>query len=145
MSKVFVSDLFKYTYKEHYDDHDGWLDFYYNFYNYKNFGDQIPLFGRDAPLDTKHLSHIHLARNEEVVQRWSNKSQNNDRTTLINRPELDYWLIYAVDKIENSYLMLSIIGPNAHNREKWTTLYNGYLTDIVEPWISGKTIYEEID
>ncbi|WP_117107337.1 type II toxin-antitoxin system YafO family toxin [Klebsiella variicola] len=137
LPRIFVSDLFKLS--------SDWYDFYCNFYNYKCFGDIIPRFGRDAELDTSNLFHVHLAMSPEVENTWVNQKQRYLRTTLVDSPDLDYWLIYAKDDFTGDYLLLTIVGPDAHDRLKWTPLYNTLHSDFVIPWINGRVTYEEPD
>lgn len=135
LSRIFVSDIFKLF--------NDWYDFYCNFYNYKCFGDVITRFGRDAELDTSYLFHIHLAMSPEVENAWADEKQTYSRTTFVDSPELDYWLIYARDSLTCDYLLLTIVGPDAHHRLKWTPLYNTLLSEVVIPWINGRISYEE--
>jgi len=134
---VFVTDDFK--------NEENFYGFYVDFYNYKNFGDRIDVFGRDARLDTPLMSHIHLAKNKELVDKWRDITNINERTTIKGKPKDDYWLIYAYDTSNEEYLILAIIGPNAHNRGEWTSYYNTLYHDIVLPWINGKITYTEPD
>ncbi|MGE4698762.1 type II toxin-antitoxin system YafO family toxin [Yersinia enterocolitica] len=134
MAAVFVSDTFKQI--------TDWYDIYCEFYNYKMCGDSTPTFGRDALLDTPCLSHIHLAQNIDVKALWKKKDQYY-KTTLYFQSELDYWLIYAKDDFTGDYLLLTIIGPDAHDRSKWTPIYNSLFNDIVIPWINGTVKYTE--
>jgi mRNA interferase YafO len=111
LATVFASDTFKQL--------TDWYDIYCEFYNYKMCGDSISTFGRDAELDTTDLSHIHLAKNIDIQNLWETKDPYY-RTTLYLQPEFDYWLIYAKDDLTGDYLLLTIVGPDAHNRSKWT-------------------------
>lgn len=136
-TKIFVIDDFK--------NNTNWYAYYADFYNYKIFGDIIPYFGRDALLDTPTLSHIHIAKSEDLKLKWKKIRNVYDRKNTIGKPEDDYWLIYAHDKNNNEYLLLNIIGPNAHDRDKWTSYYNNLYTNIVTPWMNGQIVYLEPD
>lgn len=137
LAKVFVIDDFK--------KDTNWYGYYADFYNNKIFGDVIPYFGRDASLDTPTLFHIHIANNQELIDKWDKIKNVYDRSTETKEPENDFWLIYAYDKNDNQYLILSLVGPNAHNRDKWTPYYNTLYNDIIKPWINGLITYIEPD
>lgn len=137
MPSVKVSELFK--------ELSDWYDFYVLFHDYKLFGDLPEIFGRDEPLDLADMCHIHLARTAQIQARWSREERQFKRTTLITEPENDYWLIYAYDDVADEYLLLTITGPDAHNRREWGTYLRTILTEIVEPWILGRRTYPDID
>lgn len=137
MSSVKVSDLFK--------ESDGWYNFYAHFYNYKLCGELPDIFGRDEELDLDDMHHIHLAATKSVQARWRAAKMQYRRTTDHEHPEEDYWLIYAYEPLRDEYLLLTIIGPNAHSRDEWNSYLRDLAQDIVEPWILGRIIYEDPD
>lgn len=137
MSSVKVSDLFKQS--------EGWHNFYAHFYNYKLCGDLPDIFGRDEELDLDDLYHIHLASTQAVEMRWRAAKMQYRRTTDIEHPEEDYWLIYAYEPLREEYLLLTIIGPNAHSRAEWNSYLRDLANDIVHPWVCGQIIYTDPD
>ena len=112
------------------------------FEDYKLNGNQPDFYGRDATLSYPHVHHIHLAQTQELANQWAKRKVRIDqiyyRTTRSDDPENDYWLIYAYDDVTENYLLLSIIGPNAHSQEQWRSYLTGLYTNFVEPWINGK-------
>lgn len=135
MSKVFASDLFKKS--------NGWLNFYDNFYNYKLLGETIDFFGRDINLNIPYMHHIHLGKSPAVLSGWKYIGNPYNKTTPLNKPHLDEWLIYAFDPVNDDFLLLTIAGPDAHNRKLWDSVFNSCYSDIVLPWINGKETYQE--
>lgn len=115
------------------------------FYNYKLFGDLPSTFGRDEKLDLSDMHHIHLASTKQVQTRWAKISRQYYRTTLIDHPENDFWLIYAYDDFRDEYLLLTVTGPNAHNRIEWGSFLRTIRSEIVEPWIVGKIHCLDLD
>lgn len=112
------------------------------FESYKLNGDQPGFYGRDASLSHPHVHHIHLAQTQELANLWAKKHPRIDqvyyRTTLMGDAEHDYWLVYAYDDLDEKYLLLMIVGPDAHNNKKWRSFLTSLYTDFVEPWINGK-------
>jgi len=110
------------------------------FEDYINRNIQPDFYGRDASLSYPHVHHIHLATTSDLEEKWSRKCGVNQiyyRTTNINDPENDKWLLYAFDDCEKCYLLLTILGPDAHN-SKWRSFLRGISINFVEPWISGR-------
>ena len=137
MPSVKVSELFK--------ELSDWYDLYALFHDYKLFGDLPDIFGRDEGLDLKDIHHIHLARTAKLQAVWSQQPNKFRRVIPRSEPENDYWLIYAYDDLQDEYLLLTIIGPEAHRREEWAAFLRTILVEIVEPWIVGRVSYPEID
>lgn len=137
MPAVKVSDLFR--------EVADWYDFYATFHDYKLFGDLPDIFGRDEALDLKDIHHIHLAKTVRIKTIWSKQPDQFRRTIPLKEPENDYWLIYAYDDFKNEYLLLTVIGPKAHQRAEWDAYLRTVLVEIVEPWILGRIDYPEID
>ncbi|WP_235199984.1 MULTISPECIES: type II toxin-antitoxin system YafO family toxin [Pseudomonas putida group] len=137
MSSVKVSDLFKKS--------ENWYNFYAHFYNYKLCGDLPDIFGRDAELDLDDMHHIHLAANEAVQARWRAARIQHRRTTDRDHPEEDYWLIYAFEPLRDEYLLVTIIGPDAHLRQEWGSYLRDLSEQIVEPWVLGRIVYTDPD
>ena len=112
------------------------------FEDYKLNSNQPDFYGRDASLSYPHVHHIHLAQTQELADHWAQRKARIDqiyyRTTRNDDPENDYWLIYAYDNFTENYLLLSIIGPDAHNKEQWRSCLTGLYTQFVEPWIEGR-------
>lgn len=135
MLVVKVSDLFKRS--------ENWYSFYVYFYNYKLCGELPDIFGRDAELDLDNFYHIHLATYEKIQEKWRATAIQYNRTTKLNEPNNDYWLIYAFDELHNEYLLLTIIEPDAHNRTDWNCFLRTINHEIVIPWINGSVIYDE--
>ncbi len=137
MSDVKVCELFKKS--------KDWYNFFVAFHNYKLCGEQPETFGRDAPLDIDDIHHIHLAATATIQAIWSRKSHPFYRTTSLDDPENDFWLIYAYDSFRDEYLLLTITGPNAHNRKEWGSYLRNIAHDIVVPWINGSVVYADPD
>ncbi|MBP0049850.1 type II toxin-antitoxin system YafO family toxin [Marinobacterium sp. AK62] len=134
MSKVYTCPIFRAL--------PGWQYHKTSFEDYKLKGIVPDYFGRDAELSLPDVHHIHLAHTDELAAEWVERyphiSQVYYRTTRISEPENDYWLIYAYDDVDQCYLLLTIVGPEAHNQDKWRSYLNGLLISIVEPWIQGR-------
>ena len=137
MSAVKVSDLFKQS--------QGWYDFYVDFYNYKLCGDIPDIFGRDEELDLDDMYHIHLAGTRAAQARWRAKPLQFHRTTDAKDPDNDFWLIYAHDPLHDEYLLLTILGPDAHSRQQWGSFLRDIEHNIVDPWVKGKVVYTDPD
>ncbi|WP_397458168.1 type II toxin-antitoxin system YafO family toxin [Pseudomonas asplenii] len=137
MTAVKVSPLFQQI--------SNWQNFYAHFYNYKVCGDLPDIFGRDERLDLSDMHHMHLANNQETQQRWAKKSSQFHRTTLLNDPDNDFWLIYAYDDYHDEYLLLTIVGPDAHSRKEWGSYLRNIHNQIVKPWILGTVAYPDMD
>ena len=112
------------------------------FESYKLNGEQPDFYGRDASLSHPHVHHIHLAQTQELANLWAKRHPRIDqvyyRTTRMGDPDNDYWLIYAFDDFEEKYLLLTILGPDAHNNAQWRAYLTSLYTQFVEPWINGK-------
>ena len=115
------------------------------FYNYKMFGDLPAIFGRAEKLDLSDMHHIHLASTEETQNRWAKISRQYYRTSLVDDPDNDFWLIYAYDDFRDEYLLLAVTGPDAHNRKEWGSFLRTIRSDIVGPWIVGKLDFPDLD
>lgn len=137
MPAVKVSELFKKV--------EGWYDFYASFHDYKVFGDLPDVFGRDERLDLPDIHHIHLATTPKVQAIWARQKDQFYRRTLVGEPENDFWLIYAYNDFNDEYLLLTVVGPNAHNRKEWGSYLRTILVEIVEPWILGRVVYPDIE
>lgn len=86
-----------------------------------------------------HVHHIHLAQTQELANLWAKRHPRIDqvyyRTIRMDDPDNDYWLIYAFDDLDDKYLLLTIVGPDAHNKRSYLlALY----IQFVEPWIEGR-------
>lgn len=137
MPTVKVSEIFKQGF-------DDWYDLYVDFHSYKLGGIRPRTFGQDAPLEDKfQLHHIHLATEDHVLLRWANVRDPNRRTHLKGDPESDHWLVYAYDDFLEEYLLLLLMGPDAHNRDEWGSVLRNVVQDIVEPWALGRVKYDE--
>lgn len=115
------------------------------FYNYKLFGDLPAIFGRDERLDLSDMHHIHLAGSTEIQKRWANISRQYYRTASVDDPDNDFWLIYAYDDFRDEYLLLTVTGPDAHNRKEWGSFLRTMRSKVVEPWIVGKINFPDLD
>ncbi|WP_017256034.1 type II toxin-antitoxin system YafO family toxin [Pseudomonas tolaasii] len=122
-----------------------WENFAAHFYNYKVCGELPTLFGRDENLDLSEMHHIHLAGSARTEVRWAKIKRQYDRTATVNDPENDFWLIYAYDAYCDSYLLLTIMGPDAHNRAEWGSFLRTVHNDLVKPWILGRITYPDLD
>ena len=122
-----------------------WRNFAAHFYNYKVCGELPTIFGRDEKLDLCDIFHVHLASSQETQIRWSRISQQYYRIAKMNDPESDVWLIYAYDYFRDEYLLLTVIGPDAHNRSEWSSFLRTMHSDIVSHWIVGKLSYPDLD
>ena len=137
MPAVKVSTLFKTL--------DDWENYAAHFYNYKVCGDLPGIFGRDERLDLASIWHIHLANTLDIQHLWAKQKSQYYRTTRLNDPDNDIWLIYAHDEFRDEYLLLTIVGPDAHNRKEWGSYLRTIHNQIVEPWLVGKLVYPDID
>jgi len=117
---------------------DNWENHKRTFEDYKILGIQPEFYGRDADLSYPDVHHIHLATDEDTVLRWSKISYSFYRTHDAKRPESDFWLIYAYDDLEDTYLLLTIIGPDAHNSNHFRAYLGQLYTSCVQPWINGR-------
>ncbi|RBO82665.1 type II toxin-antitoxin system YafO family toxin [Marinomonas aquiplantarum] len=121
---------------------DNWELHKNSFESYKLYGRLPDYFGRDAELSHPTVYHIHLAVTEKLAKEWSKRYPRIDqvryRTTKAGDPENDYWLIYAYDDLDDKYLLLTIIGPDAHNDAEWRASLTTLYIQFVEPWINGK-------
>jgi len=122
-----------------------WQNFAAHFYNYKICNELPAIFGRDERLDLRDMHHIHLASTQSTQARWAKINRQYYRTALVNDADNDFWLIYAYDPFRDEYLLLTITGPDAHNRSEWGSFLRTVHCDIVEPWIIGKVLYPDLD
>ena len=122
-----------------------WENFAAHFYNYKVCGELPSIFGRDESLDLSDMHHVHLASTSRIQARWAKIRRQYDRTTATNDPNNDFWLIYAHDEYCDSYLLLTVVGPDAHSRVEWESYLRTIYNDVVSPWILGRAIYSDID
>lgn len=137
MPAVKISALFQ--------DIGHWENFAAHFFNYKVCGDLPGIFGRDEKLDLEGIWHIHLATTLNVQSLWAKHRDQYYRTTRLNDPDNDYWLLYAYDNYRDEYLLLTILGPDAHSRQEWGSYLRNIHTQIVEPWVVGSVVYPDID
>lgn len=137
MPAVKVSELFQRTHN--------WQNFYAHFYNYKVCDELPDIFGRDEELDLSEMHHIHLASDLETQTRWAGAKSQFYRTTKLNDPDNDNWLIYAYDEYRDEYLLLTIIGPDAHSRAEWGSFLRNIHSEIVQPWVLGRMSYPDPD
>ncbi|MCK8683688.1 MULTISPECIES: type II toxin-antitoxin system YafO family toxin [Pseudomonas] len=122
-----------------------WQNFAAHFYNYKVCGELPAIFGRDERLDLNDMHHIHLASTQAIQTRWAKIARQYYRTALVNDPDNDFWLIYAYDAFRDEYLLLTVTGPDAHNRSEWGSFLRSVHYEIVEPWVMGKVIFPDLD
>ncbi|WP_312491105.1 type II toxin-antitoxin system YafO family toxin [Pseudomonas cremoris] len=122
-----------------------WENFAAHFYNYKVCGELPSIFGRDESLDLSEMRHIHLAGTARTQVQWAKIKRQYYRTTATNDPENDFWLIYAHDAYDDNYLLLTVIGPNAHSRAEWGSFLRTVHNEVVTPWIVGKIAYPDLD
>lgn len=122
-----------------------WKNFAAHFYNYK-ICDELPaIFGRDERLDLSDMHHIHLASTQVMQAQWAKINRQYYRTALVDDAANDFWLIYAYDAFRDEYLLLTIIGPDAHNRSEWGSFLRTVRYEIVEPWALGRIIFPDLD
>lgn len=117
-----------------------WESHLLTFQDYKINNVLPDIYGRDANLSLPDVLHIHLAQDQETVERWKHPRiicTPYKRTHRIDCPDKDYWLLYAHDRLESKYLLLTIMGPDAHNSPKWRSFLTTVYTDYVTPWING--------
>ena len=122
-----------------------WENFTAHFYNYKVCGELPSIFGRDESLDLSEMHHIHLAGTARTQVQWAKIKRQYYRTTATNDPENDFWLIYAHDAYDDNYLLLTVMGPNAHSRAEWGSFLRTVHNEVVTPWIVGKIAYPDLD
>lgn len=137
MPAVKISSLFKKI--------NRWENFAAHFYNYKVCGELPSIFGRDESLDLSEMRHIHLAGTARTQVQWAKIKRQYYRTTATNDPENDFWLIYAHDAYDDNYLLLTVMGPNAHSRAEWGSFLRTVHNEVVTPWIVGKIAYPDLD
>jgi hypothetical protein len=53
--------------------------------------------------------------------------------------------IYAHDPLHDEYLLLTILGPDAHSRQQWGSFLRDIEHNIVDPWVKGKVVYTDPD
>ena len=124
---------------------NNWKNFAAHFYNYK-ICDELPaIFGRDERLDLSDMHHIHLASSQTLQTQWATINRQYYRTALVGDPDNDFWLIYAYDPSRDEYLLLTITGPDAHNRSEWGSFLRTVHCEIVEPWALGRIIFPDLD
>lgn len=122
-----------------------WQNFAAHFYNYK-ICDELPgIFGRDERLDLNFMHHIHLASSQAVQLRWAKIDRQFYRTASRGDAANDFWLIYAYDAFRDEYLLLTVTGPDAHNRSEWGSFLRTIHCEIVEPWIVGKLNFPDLN
>lgn len=122
-----------------------WENFAAHFYNYKVCGELPSIFGRDESLDLSEMHHIHLAGTARTQVQWARIKRQYYRTTATNDPENDFWLIYAHDAYDDNYLLLTVMGTNAHSRAEWGSFLRTVHNEVVTPWIVGKIAYPDLD
>jgi mRNA interferase YafO len=122
-----------------------WQNFAAHFYNYKVCGELPAIFGRDERLDLNDMHHIHLASTQAIQTRWAKIARQYYRIALVNDPDNDFWLIYAYGAFRDEYLLLTVTGPDAHNRSEWGSFLRSVHYEIVEPWVMGKVIFPDLD
>ncbi|RWW91092.1 hypothetical protein BHE74_00000282 [Ensete ventricosum] len=91
------------------------------------------------------MHHIHLAGTARTQVQWARIKRQYYRTTATNDPENDFWLIYAHDAYDDNYLLLTVMGPNAHSRAEWGSFLRTVHNEVVTPWIVGKIAYPDLD
>lgn len=124
---------------------NNWKNFAAHFYNYK-ICDELPaIFGRDERLDLSDMHHIHLASSQTLQTQWATINRQYYRTALVGDPDNDFWLIYAYDPFRDEYLLLTITGPDAHNRSERGSFLRTIHCEIVEPWVVGRIRFPDID
>lgn len=128
--RFFTSHLFRQL--------DSWNELFNTFEAYKRGILSSDIFGRDAELTFPHVYHIHLAQDEKTQKRWSRITEVYYRTNSKHDKHNDYWLVYAYDNVEDSFLLLTVVGPEAHNHAMRSAYLTQIYIDIVEPWINGK-------
>ncbi|MBS99968.1 MAG: hypothetical protein CMI01_15005 [Oceanospirillaceae bacterium] len=120
----------------------GWENHKTTFEDYKLRGVLPDFYGRDAALSLPDIHHIHLAQTTELAQHWARRYPTHERqhlrTTRIGDPDNDFWLVYAYDDLDDRYLLLSIVGPDAHNDAHWRSFLSDLLIYYVDPWIKGR-------
>ena len=99
-------------------------------------GGQTPGFlGREVAYNHPHtpptvkqfLRHLHLCVPlDEHPLWWKQVTDRFRRTNPKKAPEKDYALVYGYDDLQDTYYLLTIIGPDAHNQAKWRS----YLKDL---------------
>lgn len=116
---------------------ENWESLKATFESYKLDGIQPDFFGRDAPLEDTSLDlhHIHLASDQATIARWSRLNVIHHRTTSKDDPDGDNWLIYGYNDLSDDYLLITIIGPDAHNRKEWASNINDINSFILDPWL----------
>ncbi|NWA82071.1 type II toxin-antitoxin system YafO family toxin [Pseudomonas poae] len=122
-----------------------WENFAAHFYNYKVCGELPSIFGRDERLDLSDMHHIHLAGTARTQARWAKIKRQYYRTTTLNDPDNDFWLVYAYDDYCDSYLLLTIMGPDAHSRAEWGAFLRTVHNDLVTPWILGRISFADLE
>ncbi|WP_434155714.1 type II toxin-antitoxin system YafO family toxin [Pseudomonas sp. JZ134] len=136
MYSVKVADEFK--------QNPHWYSIFVDFYNYKLCGDLPDYFGKDVPEDDFKGTfwHMHLTQDPKRVSEWSKTLDQNSRTNRLDPPN-DFYLLYGKDTFQEEYLLLDIIGPAAHDRNKWRSYIGKLNTTVIEPWLQGKRKYDE--
>ncbi len=94
-------------------------------------GNTPSYFGRDVsydhpntpPVVREYLRHIHICNPiQNHPLQWNVINNPYRRVNAQNQPQNDFVLVYWHDAINDSYYLLMIIGPDAHNNDKWMSM-----------------------
>lgn len=122
-----------------------WKAFLNNFAHYKLTGEVPYNFGRDEPLRIDNLYHVHFGTADATLTRWSRIPADRQNLRTIKLGEEDFWLLYAFDDIKDEYVLISIMGPEAHSHEKWSAYLYTINHEIIKPWIEGRLAFDDDD
>jgi mRNA interferase YafO len=79
-----------------------------------------------SPIVKRFLRHIHICVPlNEAPSRWAKIADIFRRTNNKDNPDKDFALIYCYNDLTDTYYLLTIIGPDAHNYNRWM----GFLRD----------------
>lgn len=135
MYSVRVADEFKRS--------TNWYNVFLDFHDYKLWNDKPNYFGRDEKYFHDEIWHIHITTDPVRQQAWSKQPDMYRRTNSLNDPQNDFFLLYGKDEVREQYLMLALIGPDAHHSSEWRADVTDLYVKVVEPWIFGKRKYDE--
>lgn len=94
-------------------------------------GNTPSFLGRDVAYDhintpsvvRDYLRHIHICNPlKDHPQSWFSITESYRRVNARYRPEKDFSLVYWHDQNNDDYYLLMVIGPDAHNNEKWMSV-----------------------
>ncbi len=73
-----------------------------------------------SPMIKRYLRHIHICVPlNEAPSKWAKIVDIFRRTNQKDKPDKDFALVYCYNDLTDTYYLLTIIGPDAHNFDRW--------------------------